>query len=113
MEEGIRLAESQDVNPLTYEQYAMVCQAYDADTSKSYKPDQEDSRCFKGSDKIIALAKKMCYAEKALVALQNKNYVSPFPDDVLEIVTASQRNIHETARGELLGVINESIHNRA
>ena len=112
MEEGIRLAECQEENPLKYEQYAMICQAYDCDTSKSYKPELEDSRCFKGSDKIIALAKKMCYAEKALVALQNKNYISPFTDEVLEIVTANHRNIHETARGELLGIINESIHNR-
>ena len=112
MEEGIRLAESQKENPLKYEQYAMICQAYDADTSKTYKPELEDSRCFKGSDRLIALAKKMCYAEKALVALQNKNFSSPFPDDVLENLTANHRNILESARGELLGVINEGMHNR-
>jgi len=112
MEEGIRLAEGQDENPLKYEQYAMICQAYDADTSKIYKPDLEDSRCFKGSDRLIALAKKMCYAEKALVALQNGNFTSPFPADVLENLTANQRNVLESARGELLGVINEGMHKR-
>jgi len=112
MEEGIRLAEAQEENPLKFEQYAMICQAYDADTSKVYKPDQEDSRCYKGSDRIIALAKKMCYAEKALIALQNKNYSSPFPDDAVDNIIANQRNVLETARGELLGVINEGINNR-
>jgi len=112
MEEGIRLAEAQEENPLKYEQYAMICQAYDSDTAKTYKPELEDSRCYKGSDRIIALAKKMCYAEKALVALQDKNFTSPFPDDVLDNVTATQRNVLETARGELLGVINEGINNR-
>ncbi|MCL2360311.1 MAG: sel1 repeat family protein [Defluviitaleaceae bacterium] len=112
MEEGIRLAEAEAENPLKYEQYAMICQAYDADTAKTYKPDLEDSRLYKGSDRIIALAKKMCYAEKALVALQNNNYSSPFPEDVLENLTANQRNVLESARGELLGVINEGMHKR-
>jgi len=112
MEEGIRLAESHDENPLKYEQYAMICQAYDADTSKGYKPDSEDTRCFKGSDRLVALAKKMCYAEKALLALQVKNYSSPFPDDVLENLTAVQKNVLESARGELLGFINEGMNKR-
>ena len=112
MEEGIRMAESKEVNPLKYEQYTMICQAYDSDTSKAYKPELADSCCFKGSDRIIALAKKLCYSEKALDALQNKAYSSPFPDDVVERLIANQRNLLESARGELLGVINEGIHNR-
>jgi len=112
LEEGIRLAESHEDKPLTYEQYLMICQSYDADTSKTYKPDLEDTRCYKGTDRIIALAKKMCYAEKALVALQNKNYTSAFPEDVVENLVANHKNILESARGELLGVINEGMHNR-
>jgi len=112
MEEGIRLAESQEENPLKSEQYAMIYQAYDSDTSKTYKPDLEDTRVYKGVDRLISMAKKMCYAEKALVALQNKDYTSPFPDDVLDSLISSHRNILESARGELLGVINEGMHNR-
>ena len=112
MEEGIRVAEGMAENPLKYEQYAMICQAYDSDTSKMYKPELEASRCYKGSDRIIALAKKMCYAEKALVALQNNNFASPFPAEALDGLIANHRNVLESARGELLGVINEGINNR-
>jgi len=112
LEEGIRLAESQDENPLKYEQYAMIYQAYDADTAKTYKADLEDTRCFKGADRIIALAKKVCYAEKALVALQDKNYSSPFPDDAVDGIINNHRNMLESARGELLGFINEGMHKR-
>ena len=112
MEEGIRLAESQPENPLKYEQYAMICQAYDSDTSKAYKPELAESRIFKGSDRIVAHAKKLCYAEKALTALQNKSYSSPFTTEVVEGLLANQRNQVETARGELLGVMNEGLQSR-
>ena len=109
MEEGIRLAEAMEENPLKYEQYVMICQAYDSDTSKTYKPELEASRCFKGSDMIIALAKKLCYAEKAMAALQNNEYSSPFPPEVVDGLIANQKNLLENARGELLGLVREDV----
>jgi len=107
MEESIRLAESMDENPLKYEQYSMACQAYDYDSSKAYKHDMEGSCYFKGSDRIIALAKKLCYAEKALAALQNNNFSSPFPKEVVAGLIAEQKNFLTSAKGELLELLNK------
>jgi len=112
LEEGIRLAEAQEENPLKYEQYAMICQAYDADTSKVYNPELADTRIFKGSDRVVALAKKLCYAEKALDALKNNAYSSPIPKESFDGMVANHKNLIESARGELLGVINEAITGR-
>jgi len=106
MEESIRLAEGMDENPLKYEQYAMACQAYENDSSKSYK--EGDSGCyFKGSDRIIALAKKLCYAEKALMALQNNAFTSPFPKEVVTGLITEQKNYLNSAKGELLELLNK------
>ena len=107
MEESIRMAEGMDASPLKYEQYAMACQAYDFDSSKAYKPETEGSCYFKGSDKIIALAKKLCYAEKALAALQNNEYTSPFPKEVVTNLIAEQKNFLASAKGELLELLNK------
>ena len=107
MEESIRLAESMEENPLKYEQYSMACQAYDYDSSKSYKPEAESSCYFKGSDRIIALAKKLCYAEKALVALQKNQFTSPFSKEVVEGLITEQKNFLGSARNELLELLNK------
>ena len=112
LEEGIRLAEAMDENPLKYEQYAMICQAYDSDTSKAYKAGLENDSCFKGSDRLVALAKKLCYAEKALVALMNNKLAAPQPKDVVEGLISNQRSMLDSARGELLGAVNEGMHSR-
>jgi len=107
MEESIRLAEGMEENPLKYEQYAMACQAYDFDSSKSYKQEGDVGCYFKGSDRIIALAKKLCYAEKALIALQNNAFTSPFPKEVVNGLIAEQKNYLNSARGELLELLNK------
>jgi len=107
MEESIRLAEGMEENPLKYEQYAMACQAYDNDSSKSYKNEQDESCYFKGSDRLIALAKKLCYAEKALAALQNNAFTSPLSKDVVSGLIVEQKNYLNSARGELLELLNK------
>jgi hypothetical protein len=99
IEKGVEIAESMAENPLGYVQYDEISCAYHSETRKV----RLGNDCyFKGSDFIIALAKKLKYSEKALTALKQGKGTSNIPKENIEKLIEAHKTKADSAEKELM-----------